>query len=529
MNETISDLLSWAANGAPERDVLICDGESLTYSELDERASAVAHGLLQRGLDPGDHVGVWLPNGADWLVAVFGAARAGMVVVPINTWFKSSEFTYVLGHSDVRALFVRERFLGQDYAAMVAAAIGPQAGAERGRVASEAFPDLRLLVSTEGDVEGATPLAELTARVAQTASELGSSGSPRPESAAFMGYTSGTTAFPKGALVSHRGLVRDAAHFAARLEVGEGSRYFCPVPFFHIAGFGFVVLAALTRQATIVTTSRFNAERAWEEIVRHSCAHTGGFEVIFQDLLVHRPLADSPLTSAWWAGGPPALFREVEQTLGVRLMNAYGLTEASGNATATPLDWPLEDRISLNGVPHDGVHVQVVDPLTREPLPDGSVGEIRVSGWGTMLGYYKNAEATARALDEDGWLHTGDLGLIGDRGALVYLGRNRDMIKVGGENVAPSEIEAVMASLPAISEVAVIGVPDERYGEVPIAFARPGQGERMTEQEVISLLREQIASFKVPRRLIWVEDFPRTSTGKVRKTELADRASEGAL
>ncbi|GAA1862491.1 AMP-binding protein [Pseudonocardia ailaonensis] len=505
------DLLDHAVDIDAERVAVTVDGEDMTYTELAAASTTIARGLRALGVERGDRVAVWLPNSPQWIAILLGCARLEAVAVPINTWYRSRELGHVLARSGARVLFTQERFLRQDYGQMLS---------EVAEASTNPLGRLDHIVCLSGHIDRAMPFGELTALSGPLPADQ-----PDPDAAFLMSFTSGTTSSPKGALLTQRGITTNAVAFAERLEVGPGAAVYCAVPFFHVAGLAFATLCAMSVGGTLVANGRFTGSAAWKAIAEHGCAHTGGFEAIYHALLdAQPPVPVRTLRSAWWGGGPPALFTRVEQALGARLMNLYGLTEASGNVTSTPLSWTAEQRAGSEGVGLNGASVRIVDNNHRS-VPTGVTGEICVSSATIMLGYHDDPDATRQALLPVGHLMTGDLGHLDPDGNLHFSGRRKDMIKVGGENVSPQEIEAALGEFPEIIEVAVIGIPDTKYGEVPVAFARTIDG--VTADEVLDRLRGTIASFKMPRRLTIVDEFPRSSTGKIQKTRLRSSPPDG--
>ncbi|HWK27356.1 MAG TPA: class I adenylate-forming enzyme family protein [Solirubrobacter sp.] len=506
---TIADVLEHAAAAVPDTRALVVDDRSVTFAELRSRALALAAGLRARGLRPGDHVACWFPNSIEFAECFYAAAYLRLVLVPLNTWYGARDFDYALRQSDSRALLAVGSFNGRSYAADIRAAL-----------AANEYPALELTAIAGGTADA----VDYEALIAQGGEAVGER--PAPGDAALMLYTSGTTAFPKGVMNTHDGLTGNAILLAERMGIPTGSRYYCPAPFFHAGGAVFCLLAGHASLSTVVANGRFTPEAAVEQMRRHRCNVVGGFDTMYVRMLdAFTPEDAGHLEVGWWATGPAALFRRVERRLGLRLVNLYGLTEASGNVTSTPPDWPLERRASGQGIPLPGRAVRIVDQESGRPLPANEIGEIRVGGWGVMTEYYRKPDETRRAIDDEGWLCTGDLGSIDDDGDLHFAGRGRDKLKVGGENVAPAEIEHVLYEHPAVEEVAVIGIRDDVYGEVPVAFVKPVPGREIGEEELRAFAKRQIAGFKVPRTIVFVEDFPRSSTGKIRKDALAATAS----
>lgn len=507
--ESLVDVLDQQVARNPDHRAMVIDGDSMTYRELDELSDRVVDVLRHLDVGVGDRVAIWLPNRPEWIAILLGCAKLGALAVPVNTWYKERELRFVLAKSEAKVVFTQQRFLGQNFAEMIGVATAdPSIGHPH-------------VISIDGEIPGASLLRDLIPAVPAGDGERIRI---EPDAPFLMSFTSGTTSFPKGALLTQRGIASNSVAFAERFEVGEGTSLYCTVPFFHVAGLAFTTLCAFVHGGTLVASGRFTGPAAWEAIYEHGCTHTGGFEAIFHALMDAQPAdaALSPLTAAWWGGGPPAFFDRVETGLGLKLMNLYGLTEASGNVTSTPLNWTAKERAASQGIGLDGAEVTIVDGGGLS-VGAGVIGEICVVSRGLMLGYFGDPEATARALPPDGSLRTGDLGYLDEAGNLHFVGRTKDMIKVGGENVSASEVEAALSEFPGVVEVAVVGVPHAKYGEVPVAYLR-AKGA-LDPTEILSRLRESIASFKVPDRLVVVADFPRSSTGKIVKAQLRDLAT----
>lgn len=518
---SIGEVLDAAAARAPSQPAIVVDGIQRTFQELRERAHVVAGQLHGLGVRRGDHVACLLPNSVEFAEVFYGVTLLGAVLVPINTWYRQDEFEYVLAQSDARMLIALDAFQATSYTAMIATAVPEvtDAGSRTG-VSCERFPMLRTVVTIGSDVPaGAYSYSELIDRgLASWDWEPATSRS----APALVMYTSGTTSFPKGAVLPVDGVVTDAVLFGARLELREGAKYYCPAPFFHAGGAIFVLLAGHAYGCTVVSNGRFTPRAAVDSIVDQGCEFMGAFDTMYLKILDEAGGATLPLKKGWWATGSANAFRTVEEKLGLQLMNLYGMTEACGNVSCTLLDWDVEARSSSQGLPLPGREVHVLDPETQDPVEPGVTGEICVSGWGLMLGYYRLPSETAAALDDSGRLHSGDLGYLDEAGALHFVGRLKEMLKVGGENVSTREIEDLYYQHPDVAEVAVVGQPDDLYGEKPVAVIRLRSSGTASEQDLVSFAKERLASFKVPGRIVFVEDFPRSSsTGKVRKLELA--------
>jgi len=484
---TLGDFLAANARERGSAEALVTPTARLTWADLHDRACAAAGDMAGRGLAHGDRIGILMGNGEEWLSLFYGAALIGAVTVPVNTRFKASEIAFCLRQSGAKAVYYAERFLGINFAAMVEEA-------RRDLPALECIPVRGGFDSAPAPVRGASP-ADLL----------------------LIQFTSGTTAYPKGAMLTHEGMLRNAWEAGRRFGVRPEDRYFNTRPFFHVGGSTLSALVSLVHGCTLVTLPTFEAGAALEWMERERCTLVSGNDTIFQMLMGH---ADFPkrrlvLRGGWAAAGPQTMRRIIEELGAREICAAYGLSEASPNVAMS--DW--RDPVALR--------VEALAP----PLPDVEVrirdGEIQVRGWNVMRGYCANPEASAAAFTEDGWLRTGDLGELTADGRLRMIGRLKDVFRVGGENVAPAEVEEVLLSHPAVATAQVVGVPDARLGEVPCAYVTLKAGARATEPELVAFVRERAANFRVPRYLKIVSDFEAigmTASGKVQKARLREHA-----
>ncbi len=436
------------------------------------------------GIRRGEHVGILMGNDEKWLALFYGAALIGAVTVPVNTRFKTSEIAFCLQQANCKALFYAPRFLNIDFRAMVA-----ETGFDKAFDITRPLPEWSI-----GDVNLSSPRDTL-----------------------LIQFTSGTTAYPKGAMLTHDNMLRDAWAAGTRIGIRPEDRYFNCRPFFHVAGSTLSALMALVAGATLVTLPTFEAGAALELMERERCTLISGNDTLFQMLMGHEdfPKRRLSLRGGWAAAGPQTM-RKIIDVLGAReVCAAYGLSEASPNVVMS--DWRDPEELRVNGLakPHEGVEVRIVE------------GEIQVRGWNVMQGYCNNPEANARVFTEDGWLRTGDLGELSADGRLRMVGRLKDVFRVGGENVAPAEVEEVLLAHPAVETAQVIGVPDPRLGEVPAAYVTLKSKQNVTEDELIAWTRTRCANFRVPRYLRIVENFEAigmTASGKVQKTRLREHA-----
>jgi len=495
----------------------LVDGDvRLSFDELAAAVVEAGRAFVAAGLEPGDRVAIWSPNVWEWVVAVLGLQSAGGVVVPINTRYKGAEAAYLLDRSRARVLVTVNGFLGNDY-------IGMLDGAE--------LPHLEHTVVLRGEVPaGAVGWSDFIASgEAVAASEVDARVSKlTPADVSDILFTSGTTGNPKGAVCTHGQVVRAFADWAAVVGLRPGDRYLVINPFFHAFGYKAGIIAALTAGATVYPQSVFDIPTAMANVAEHQITMLPGPPAVYQTFLNHPDVDLSKLQSlrlavTGAAAVPVELVERMKQELGFEtVVTGYGLTEASGIATMCRHDDTAETISTTSGRAIPGVEVLVVDDDGHE-VPRGEPGEVVVRGYNVMREYFEDPEQTAAAIDGDGWLHTGDIGTMDERGYLVITDRKKDMFITGGFNAYPAEIERLLLLNPQVAQVAVIGVPDERMGEVGMAFVVPAAGTSPDPGELIAWARDTMANFKVPREVRIVEALPMNASNKVLKTELRAR------
>lgn len=521
---TLAEVLATTADAHAQDEALVISGKRLTYAELRDNVRELAQGLRALGISRGDHVAVCMGNSLEWVIFFYAAASIGAVTVPVNTRFKAEEMLYCLKQADVKLLFVTDRFLKIDFIEMLRA-ICP---AIDHQLPDAGVPLLHTVVVLGRNVPaGAIGFADLLAKGA-THEE------PWPpdvhaDNVLLMQFTSGTTSHPKGVMLSHDNMLHNAACVAARFNLKAKDRYYSARPFYHVAGTTLSLLAALSTGACLLSSPAFEPEEALATMWSEECTHTSGNDTMFLMMLNHPNFDKYPLQlRGGWASAGPEVSRKVVERMGMKgLCQAYGLSEASPNVSMSRYDDDLEKRI--DGWAHvlDDVEVRLVDPETGAVMPPGTPGEIQVRGWSVMQGYYKMPEQTAKAIAPDGWLHTGDLGIMDVDGRLKFLTRSKDMFRVGGENVAPAEVEDVLHKHPQIKQAQVIGVPDPRLVEVPAAYVILKEGETATPEAIIAWSRERLANFRVPRYVQIVDSFEKigmTGSSKIQKNKLRAQA-----
>ena len=502
---TIPHAAEAAARTWPDAPGVIEGGETWTFAQLWEQSRAGASALLARGIGSGDRVAVWAPNCREWIVAALAAMSVGAAVVTLNTRLKGREAGDILRRTHAKLLFTVTGFLGIDYRALLA---------------DEDLPDLRETVMLDTQFAAFLASGQGAADLAVDAALAGIDA----DTISDILFTSGTTGSPKGVLMTHGRVLPQCAVWIGNTGLAFGERYLIANPFFHSFGMKVGWVACLLSGAVAVPMAQFDVGQAIDLIEREKINFFPGPPTVFQMLLTE--LEKAPFDTSSLRGGttgaatvPPVLVERIRSELGIRdIITAYGMTECVNITGCRPGD-PVELIAQTCGAAIPGNEVIIADAEGRE-VPRGEAGEILVRGQGVMLGYLDDPEATAEAIDADGWLHTGDVGTMDEAGYVRITDRMKDLYISGGFNVYPAEVEKLLAVHPAIAMVAVVGVPDERMGEVGKAYVVLRPGAAATEAELIGWSRENMANYKVPRSFAFVEDLPRNASGKVLKTEL---------
>ena len=511
-----------------ERDALIARHQQIRWSwtELKQRVDALATGLLALGLKPGERIGIWSPNNAEWVVTQFATAKAGLILVNINPAYRISELEYAVNKAGCAALVTAARFKTSDYLAMLGELAPELATASPGRLCAARLPDLRLVITIGGDN---APGALAFDRVY----DLGGA-AERDQLAALAGqlqfddpiniqFTSGTTGFPKGATLSHHNILNNGFWLGEAMKFTEADRVCIPVPLYHCFGMVIGNLGCLTHGAAMVFPSDgFDPLATLEAIAAERCTAVYGVPTMFIAEMEHPDFGKfdlSSLRTGMMAGSPcpiEVMRRAVDRMHLHEITIGYGMTETSPISFQSATDDPLERRVSTVGRVHPHTEVKIVDAAGRI-VPRGTPGELLIRGYSVMLGYWNDAEKTREAIDPARWMHTGDLATIDDEGYCNIVGRIKDMVIRGGENVYPREIEEFLYRHPNVQDVQVIGVPDRHYGEELCAWVRLRDGETATVEGIRDFCRGQIAHYKIPRYVRFVDGFPMTVTGKIQK------------
>jgi fatty-acyl-CoA synthase len=526
VKQTIGLLPERAARQWGPREALAFQGRRWTFAELDARVDAVAKGLIAIGIAPGDNVALWMVNRPEWIDAMFAIMKIGAVLVPVNTRFRTEDMAYVLAQSDAAAVLLADRSGPVDYLGMMRE-VAPDLGARP----DPRFPCLRRVVALSDETRpGVTGWRETLDRGSAVTTDALRERAERidADDSAFIFYTSGTTGFPKGAVHNHR-MIRNAWDHGDRMGITVNDVILMYLPLFHAFGFIEGPLMSLVRGARQVLTETFDPSECLDLIAREKATIIHGFDTHYKELLdaQDRRARDvsSVRTGICGTGMSSSIpvARRARQTFG-NLMTGFGMSEVGIGVTFSFLDSTEEQCVEANGYPGSGYEIRIIDPETGADQPVSVPGEILVRGYIVTPGYYKRPEETARAIDRDGWFHTGDMGLMRPDGHMRFLGRYKDMLKIGGENVDPMEVEAFLTTHPAINAASVVGLPDARLSEVAVAFVQLAAGCVLSDAEVIAHCRGRVASFKIPRHVVFVDEFPMTSSGKVQKVKLRERA-----
>ncbi len=535
---TFAQVLQHTATQQAGGDALVFPGLGYrrSYAQFQAEVAGAARALLALGIQRGEHVGIWATNWPEWIILQFAVAQIGAVLVNINPAFRAHELEYVLAQADITTLFLTDRFKTTSYFDILASVCPELPRCAPGALQAARCPRLRRVISIKdeaspgmwrwrefGDFGRHSTAADLLQRQQQV----------QPGDVANIQYTSGTTGFPKGAMLTHRNLLMNAFYVGQRQNFTAYDRLCIPVPFYHCFGCVMGTLTcAIYGAAMVVAAESFDPLAVLQAVQDQRCTAIYGVPTMFIALMNHPRFAEFQLRSlrtGIMAGSPCPIeiMRAVTGKMGVGgLTIAYGLTEASPVITQTRTTDSLEQRVGTVGTVLPGLEVRIVGPGTLEPVPPGQAGELMVKGHGVMAGYYHKPQETADILRPDGWLHTGDVALLTPDGYYRITGRIKDMIIRGGENIYPRELEEFLYTHPQVADVQVVGLPDVRFGEEASAWIRLQAGAAVTEEDIKSFCQDQIAHYKVPRYVVFVEEFPTTVTGKIQKFKLREMGIE---
>ena len=544
INSTIGDMLDRQAERFAGRDALVNfeTGERFSYAGFRDEVERVARGLMALGIQRGQHVGIWSTNYSEWVLTQFATAKIGAVMVNVNPAYRTHELAYVLEQSEANALILIGRFRNSDYVDMVNEVVPEVKESAPGELNSPRFPYLRhvIHIPPHSDAGAETPpgmlsWAEMVGRHTDVSMEqlAARQAECHPDDPVNIQYTSGTTGNPKGAMLTHHNLVANGVYVGDCIELTENDRLCIPVPFYHCFGCVMGNLGCITHgSAIIIAAEHFDPLKTLQALEGERCTALYGVPTMFIAQLDHPEFENfdvSSLRTGIMAGSPCPIevMRQVIDRMGAHQMTiAYGQTEHSPVITQTLTSDSIERRVSTVGKVLPGVEARVVDPETGQDVGTGVQGELQARSSMVMRGYYNMPDATSLAIDEEGWLHTGDLAEVDEDGYYKITGRLKDMIIRGGENVYPREIEEFLYTHPKISDVQVIGVPDERVGEEVMAWVMLRPGETADSEEIREFCRGRIAHFKVPRYVKVATEFPMTVTGKIQKFRMREMAVE---
>ena len=529
---TLGDWLEHWAQVSPDKEYIVYSDRDLrfTWKQFNERVDDMARGLIAIGVTKGTHVGLWAQNVPDWLTFLYACAKIGAVCITVNTNYKQNELEYLVENSDMHTLCLTDGTWESNYVDMAYTMLPELRECERGHLESKRFPRLKNVVYIgQEKFRGMYNTAEILLlgentdddefkrlRKAVTCHDV-----------VNMQYTSGTTGFPKGVMLTHYNIANDGYLTGEHMKFTQDDKLCVCVPLFHCFGVVLATMNCLTHGCTEVLVERFDPLVTLASVHKERCTALYGVPTMFIAELNH-PMFEmfdlSCLRTGIMAGSlcPIELMRKVEEKMYLHVTSVYGLTESSPGMSQTRIDDPDEVRYTTVGRDYEFVDVKVLDPETNKEVPVGTQGEMCCKGFNVMKGYYKNPEATAEVIDENGYLHSGDLGVMDENGNYRITGRIKDMIIRGGENIYPREIEEFLYHLPGVRDVQVAGVPSKKYGEEVGAFIILDEGAKLTEEEVRDWCRGKIARYKIPKYVFFVKEYPLTGSGKIQKFKLRE-------
>lgn len=534
---TVWQSLEETARRFPDVDALVCpfEGVRYTYAGMKAKVARLARGLYAMGVRKGDHVAIFATNVPEWILLMYATARIGAVLVTVNTNYKRFELEYLLEQSDSTTLFLIGGFKDFEYVSYLKEICPEISGSTPGQLKAEALPFLRNIVfigAKDRTPEGMFHFDDLDDLAEQTREETIEqiAQSQDIHDVINMQYTSGTTGFPKGVMLTHYNIVNNGKCIGDCMNFSEKDRLLITVPLFHCFGMVLAVTASVTHGTSMVVIERFNPLRVMQAIEQEKCTAFHGVPTMFISVLEHPDFSKynfSTLRTGIMAGSPcpkKVMEKVVSEMHMSEVVITYGLTESSPGITMSRTDDPVDLRVATVGrrLPH--CEAKIVNPETGETCPPNVPGEIMTRGYHIMKGYYKMPEATALAIEKDGWLHTGDIGTEDENGYYKVTGRLKDMIIRGGENIYPKEIEEYLYTNPKVRDVQVVGIPDVKYGEEVLAYIILQEGAEATESEMIDFVKKGLSSYKCPRRVLFIKEFPLTGSGKIQKYKLREMA-----
>jgi len=516
LGETIGENLKKTVNKFPKNDALICSHQNYraTYEEFYEQTSQVAKAILHLGAKPGDRVGIWSPNRYEWVLLQYATARIGVILVNINPAYRTSELIFVLNQSQIKYMFASLSFKTSNYKKMV-----DDAREFTSTLVDEVFFD----ENWDDFLKGAAHISDEELQNYESQIQF--------DDPVNIQYTSGTTGFPKGVTLSHHNILNNGYFIGIRLHYTEKDRVCIPVPFYHCFGMVIGNLCCTAHGSTmVIPNDSFDPKLTLEVVEKEKCTSLYGVPTMFIATLHELDLKNydlSSLRTGVMAGAvcPPEVMKRVENQMNMKEVTiCYGMTETSPVSTQTKIGTPFEKQIHSVGTIHDHLEIKIINPETGKMVNRGENGELCTRGYSVMLKYWDNPEATHQVLDSARWMHTGDLAMMDEEGYIHISGRIKDLIIRGGENISPKEIEDFLYQYPNVLDAQVIGVPSEKFGEEVMAWIKVREGFSLTEEELVNFCKGQIAHYKVPKYWKFVQEFPMTISGKVRKVEMREMA-----
>lgn len=529
---TLGDWLEYWAKTTPDREYIVYSDRDLrfTWSRFNSRVDDMARGLIAIGVTKGTHVGLWAQNVPDWLTFLYACAKIGAVCITVNTNYKQNELEFLVKDSDMHTLCLTDGTWESNYVDMAYTMLPELRQCQRGHLESARFPNLKNVVYIgQEKYRGMYNTAEILLLGENTEDDefLRLRNSVTCHDVVNMQYTSGTTGFPKGVMLTHYNIANDGYLTGEHMHFTQNDKLCVCVPLFHCFGVVLATMNCLTHGCTEVVVERFDALVTLASVHKERCTALYGVPTMFIAELNH-PMFDmfdlTCLRTGIMAGSlcPIELMRKVEEKMHITVTSVYGLTESSPGMSHTRIDDPQEVRWTTVGRDYEFVSVKVLDPETGRELPAGTQGEMCCKGFNVMKGYYKNPKATAEVIDANGYLHSGDLGVMDENGNYRITGRIKDMIIRGGENIYPREIEEFLYHLPGVRDVQVAGVPSKKYGEEVGAFIILNEGAELSVDEVRDYCRGKIARYKIPKYVFFVKEYPLTGSGKIQKFKLRE-------
>jgi fatty-acyl-CoA synthase len=537
LEKTVGQIVREQAALHPETEAYVYPEHRIrkTYREFDQETDRLAKAFIGIGIEKGEHIAIWSDNKREWLLSQYATGKMGGVLVTVNTSYQASELEYLLKQSDATTLILGEEFKSSNYIEILNTVCPELKAAEKGSLSSSKLPHFkRVIVMSENQHPGIYTWSEFEAFADGVGDEELESrfDSMEPNDVINIQYTSGTTGFPKGVMLTHLNVVNNGKLVGDTMNLTENDRLCIPVPFFHCFGCVLGTMAAVTHSSTMVIAEQFEPRRVLQMVQDEKCTALHGVPTMFIAELNHpdfKSFDTSTLRTGIMAGSPCPIevMKKVISEMGAsEITIAYGQTESSPVITQTRADDNIEKRVATVGKPHAEVEVKIVDPVTNEEVAIGMPGELCTRGYHIMKGYYQNEEATKQAIDQDGWLHTGDIAVEDEDGYIAVTGRIKDMVIRGGENIYPREIEEFLYQHPSVQDVQVVGVPDPKYGEELMAWVILKDGEQMPTEELRNYCKGKISHHKIPRYIEFTKEYPMTASGKIQKFKLRELAIE---